>query len=452
MSKINFANLKKTIYYLKRNGLRDTYLAALERLQRNYQDGYTYVEISKEEYVEQEKRSWEQNFKFSILVPTYQTNETYLREMIDSVLQQSYSNLELILADASKDSSVKDVVSTYQDERIVFVPLSENAGISQNTNAALEHATGDYIGLLDHDDVLTLDAIYEVALKIEEANARGNKLKLIYSDEDKCDETGKEYYEPHIKEEFNLDLILTNNYICHFTVMEAAFMKALRFRKEYDGAQDYDLVLRGIAKILAGDTNFQAVMQKEIAHVSKVLYHWRCHRGSTAANPQSKTYAYEAGKRAVESFVKTMGWQASVKSLKHLGFYQVDYQTDIFETRKDIGAVGGRLLDKRNRITGGIYLEDGTCPYQGIRDGYTGYMHKAVLQQDAYAVDIRSMDLREELWPAFEEIVGLSYKGFSENKMAAETNYIDLSLKLTKMIQVYGYNIVWMPATKTKKV
>lgn len=152
---------------------------------------------------------------FSILVPTYRTPENYLREMIDSVLAQTYGSFELILADASGDESVKQVVDTYEDKRIRYIRLAENKGISGNTNEALKHATGLYTGLLDHDDLLTPDALYENAMAIAEARSRGIRPQLLYSDEDKCDENGENYFCPHKKEEFNLDLILSNNYICH---------------------------------------------------------------------------------------------------------------------------------------------------------------------------------------------------------------------------------------------
>jgi len=175
MSKISIANLKKTIYYLKRNGLRDTYLAALERF-REKGSGVcaTYKELTEEEKQRQRLTAWQRRPLFSILVPTYKTPSVYLRAMIDSVLDQTYENLELILADASGDDSVKGVVDTYEDERIVYIALEQNGGISENTNAALERARGEYVGLLDHDDLLTSDALYEMARQIETAHQEGS--------------------------------------------------------------------------------------------------------------------------------------------------------------------------------------------------------------------------------------------------------------------------------------
>lgn len=448
MSKLNYENLKKAIYYMQRNGLRDAYLAALERLKKNPFDTYTYNPLAAQELERQRTTEWKHNIKFSILVPAYQTKEAYLRAMIDSVLQQTYVNLELIIADASKDESVKRIAATYTDSRMIYLPLEDNAGISENTNAALAIATGEYIGLLDHDDILTEDALYEVALKIQEASVKGEQLKILYSDEDKCDENGEKYYEPHIKQEFNLDLILTNNYICHFMVMEAKLMKELRFCKEYDGAQDYDLALRGIAQTIKENEQEDILdidLKSAVAHIPKVLYHWRCHRGSTAANPKSKLYAYEAGKRSIENFMKIMEWKAQVEALKHVGFYKVNYVPDILTVRNDIGAVGGKLINKRNKITGGIYNQDGVCPLAGMNKAYSGYMHRASLQQDVYAMDIRLVKLRKELWDTFEEIVGIPYAEFDCKELPKDTDYIKLSLELSKKIQEKNYRILWNP-------
>lgn len=214
---------------------------------------------------------------------------------------QSYPHWELILADATEDRSVEETLMQQgflkeqptdgetepvaADPRIRYVHLKENAGIAANTNQALPYAKGEYIGLLDHDDVLTPDALYEMADAVTQAYDRGVKAAFIYSDEDKCDGEETRYYDPNHKENFNYDLILSNNYICHFLVMDAELMKRLQFRPECDGAQDYDLVLRAVAEVLATDGQ---AGEKSILHIPKVLYHWRCHEASTAANPHSK--------------------------------------------------------------------------------------------------------------------------------------------------------------------
>ncbi|MBQ7359896.1 MAG: glycosyltransferase [Lachnospiraceae bacterium] len=437
MSRINGANLKKTYYYLKRNGLRDTYLAALERLQEKpvIQSDKPLAEA---DIQMQREKTWEYEPKFSILVPTFKTKEVYLREMVDSVLNQTYSNLELIIADASGDDSVSKVINEYEDSRIVFVSLQSNLGISGNTNAALTKATGDYIGLLDHDDVLTLDALFQVATLLETAHETGEKLHLIYSDEDKCDENTQNFYEIHRKTEFNLDLILSNNYICHFLVLSKEIMEGIFFRPEYDGAQDYDLVLQCVHKLMG-----LGAAEDFIAHIPRVLYHWRCHQQSTAVNPRSKMYAYEAGQKAVQNFLKELAWPGRVEALKHLGFYRVDYAEECF-ARPDLGAVGMPLW-KNNKITGGIYTKEGICPYKGLKRGFSGYMHRASLQQNAYAVDVRKMKVREELLPLYEEVVGIAY---GTPLSLGEDEYIEISLKLCEAIRQKGYRILWDPRGK----
>ena len=445
MSRISVANLKKTVYYLKRNGLRDTYLAALERLQENEMAGWHFEPISDLEARAQREKDWADGFhcKFSVVVPTYKTPASYLQAMIDSVLAQTYTDWELVLADASGDASVKTEVEKYRDERIVYLPLETNAGISDNTNQGLKAATGDYIGLLDHDDVLTSNALFEIAVEIEKAYLEKRRVDILYSDEDKCDETGTVFYEPHIKKEFNLDLIMSNNYICHFLVMKSSLMKKVGFRKAFDGAQDFDLVLQSVAELKEETENWK----NSIVHIPKVLYHWRCHSGSTAVNPQSKMYAYESGGRAIESFLKRMGWNAVAEPLKHLGFYRVKYEPDVFAVRPEVAAVGGPVYWK-NKITGAIYNEDGSSLYLNMRRGYSGYMHRVSLQQEAYAVDVRNMQVRRELEPIFEEVTGVSCKELRNGKKkmcGEEKDWKALSLAFAKGVREEGYIILWDP-------
>ena len=230
MGKLNMANLKKTVYYLRRNGLKNTWYAARERMEEQKELPYTFVPVSKQEEQRQRREAEGMSVTFSIAVPTYHTGEPLLRDMIASVINQTYPRWELILADASSDDSVEAVVRTYTDSRIKYVRLKENAGISLNTNQALGHATGEYVGLLDHDDVLTIDALYEMAAAIEERKQAGKEAMLLYSDEDKCNGDRTLYFEPHKKEDFNLDLLLSNNYICHFMVLKSSLIKKINLQ------------------------------------------------------------------------------------------------------------------------------------------------------------------------------------------------------------------------------
>lgn len=446
MGRLNRANVKKALYYLKRNGLRSTWYAARERMEDGAAESYTYEELPAGILESQRKRQWKHRPLFSIVVPLYRTPEVYLKEMIQSVLDQTYSRLELVLADATEDDTVEKVARTFADERVRYLRLLSNDGIAENTNRGIEAAAGDYIGLLDHDDLLTPDALYEAADRIEEAWARGEKLLLLYSDEDKCSQDLASYYEPHFKEDFNLDLLLGNNYICHFTIADAQLMRSTGFRREYDGAQDFDLVLRMAAAVLP-DTS-------RIVHIPKVLYHWRCHTGSTAQNPQSKRYAYEAGKRAVQDFADRMGWNAEAQEMKHMGFYRLSYHPDILSVRREVGAVGGRLLARGRKgrvMAGGIYQSGGRMLYQGLRDGYSGYMHRGALVQDAYAVDIRLIRVRPECRKLFEEATGFPYRTmpgtdcFDPSGLPEGTDYVEKSCAFGQALGEAGYLSVWDP-------
>ena len=369
MGALNSMNIKKTINFFKRNGIRKTFYTVLERYTQK--EAYAYVKPEKNALDEQREYRFEVKDKFSILVPTYETKETYLREMIDSVLNQTYSELELIIADASKSDCVETVIKTYTDKRIVYKRLAENQGISANTNEALKLAAGEYIGLLDHDDLLTEDALFEMAKAIEKGKKSGIEIKMLYSDEDKCDGEGKNFFEPHRKPHLNLDLLLSNNYICHFLVMKKELMTELMFDKEYDGAQDFDFVLRATSYV-----NKEAKQGKNVSvcHVNKVLYHWRCHEQSTASNPESKRYAYEAGKRALQDFCRENGIPALVEHSKHLGYYKLNMEANLWKVSEDIGAFCGKVINK-NTVTGGPVV-DGREILTGLKKAYSGYMNQ----------------------------------------------------------------------------
>ena len=437
---MGLGNVKKTYYYLQRNGLKNTWYAVRERLEEAKKIPYSYAPISEALVEKQKKEAEGYTTTFSIAVPTYRTKEIFLRELIDSLLEQTYPKWELILADSGGDDSVKNVALQYGDKRIRYIALEKNEGIAQNTNYAIEAATGDYVGLLDHDDVLTKDALYEMVKVIEERKKTGIEVGLLYSDEDKCDGEGKNYFEPHIKEEFNLQLLLCNNYFCHFCVYERKLIQKLLLRKEFDGAQDYDLVLRTVSE-LKGD-------KERILHVPYVLYHWRCHEASTAQNPMSKQYAYEAGKRAVQDYFNRTGIKAAATHLKHLGFYGRDYGTDIFQTEKTIGACGGKIYQK-GKVVGGRMDLEGRVYYEDLPKGFSGEMHRAVLWQDAEALDLRCIRVREECIPIFEETVGISYQEknglFDSSLLDNDSDIKALSLAFGRALKERGYSLVMSP-------
>lgn len=446
MRQINVSNLKKTAYFLRRNGIKNTCYEIRERLEARRQPPYVWEPPASEKLAAE--RRWAEksgvSLRFSILVPAYRTPEKYLRELADSLLAQSYPRWELILADASEDDSVRRGMEGYRDARFRYVRLERNQGISENSNRALELATGEYVGLLDHDDVLAPDALYEMAVRIE---AAGRELRLLYSDEDKCDGGTRMFYEPNRKEDFNFDLLLCNNYICHFMVMKRELIQRLGFRKEFDGAQDYDLALRAAEELVGSSP---AAERGAILHIPKVLYHWRCHRGSTAENPWSKEYAYEAGRRAVQSLADRRGWKAEAAHMAHPGFYRLDYSGSPLKIREDLGAVGGRLLS-RGKIVGGRMTAEGTVLYEGLRAGYSGYLHRAALQQDAEALDVRNMEVRESLRGLFEKIAGVPYavlpgtEKFDAAALPADADPVGISLRLSRALREQGYRLLYLP-------
>ncbi len=246
----------------------------------------------------------------SIVIPLYNTPLKYLKELIASLQNQTYQNLEICLSDGSTEDTAERFIekAAAKDSRIIYKRLEKNLGISGNTNAALDMAKGDYIMLADHDDLVTPDALFEIVSLINET---GGKAQMIYTDEDKIDMEGKMLFEPNFKSDFNPDLLRCVNYMCHITVISRELLeKTGGFDPEYDGAQDHDLFLRCIENT------------DEVYHIPKILYHWRCHPSSTAEDPDSKRYAFDAGKKAVKEHFKRTGIEAEVENTIYAGIYR----------------------------------------------------------------------------------------------------------------------------------
>lgn len=317
------AKIKKAVSFFKRNGIKATLVRVMERLFQGRNATYEHwrkkYAVTAQE-LEQQKALQSQfqiRPKFSIAVALYQTEEVFLRELLDSVQNQTYDNWELCLADGSEDNGQKlmPIIEEYQkkDSRICYRVLEKNFGISQNTNEAMKMASGDFVAFADHDDTLSLDALFEFAKAINEEPS----VEVLYSDEDKLDSAGKKYCDPHFKPDFDLDFLLTNNYICHFLAVKRELLnKTGEFRSEYDGSQDYDFILRCCENA------------ERICHVPKILYHWRFHFDSTAGNPQSKLYAFEAGRRALEAHYERLKIPAKVEHAQFYGLYRTRYQWD----------------------------------------------------------------------------------------------------------------------------
>lgn len=315
-----YVNVLRVYNNTKTLGLHNTCVKIKKHLQvatpfshKDYNKWARKKLLTAKQVEQQKKEEFAYNPKFSILVPLYESDEKFLKELIESVQAQTYSNWELCFSDGSKDSSRLEVwMQAYlkSDSRIKFIARRRGPlGISENTNQAYELATGDYIVLGDHDDLFTVDALYECVKTLNE-----KKVQVIYTDEDKIDETGKTYFAPNFKPDFNIDLLRCNNYICHMFVAEKELVEKVGlFDPAFNGAQDYDFI-------------FRCVEQADgIHHIPRVLYHWRAHTVSTAEIPESKIYAFEAGKRAIAAHLKRVGLDGVVEDGDNLGFYRVSY-------------------------------------------------------------------------------------------------------------------------------
>lgn len=527
-------NIKKGILYLRHFGIQGFAVKLTERLDEgdvDYQEWLKERDLTEEERKRQRERNWDQPITISLAVPLYRTPEEYLRQMIESVLAQTYPHWELCIADGSQDGGeCQRVVEEYagKDGRIRYQMLEKNLGISGNTNAAMQMAKGEFLALFDHDDLLAENALYEVALAVE----RQPEADVIYTDEDKVTSDLKEYFQPHFKPDFAPDLLCSNNYICHLLTVRTQLAKQVGgMRPEFDGAQDHDFIFRCTEQA------------RRVVHIPKILYHWRIHKGSTADNPMGKQYAVQAGKRAVEAHLKRKGLSGTVEPLKDLGFYRVTYQVQgsplisIVIPNKDEKEMLERCLDsirtlstyenyeilivENNSVTEEIrdyykslekqtnirviewdrpfnysainnfgisqargdyiiclnnditvispdwmqkllancqrpqvgvtgarlYFPDNTIQHAGIALGIggvagslfvgmdrrrTGYMHKAVIQQNLSAVTAACMMFRKEIW----EKAG----GFTE-ELAVAFNDVDLCLKIREL----GYLVVYNP-------
>ena len=275
--------------------------------------------IYSEEILEKQRgASFVNSVKFSILTPLYNTPEIYLLDMLNSLKSQTYLNWELCLADASDDehSYVQEICKKYcsEDSRFIYKKLVENKGISGNTNECFKLATGDYIGLLDHDDILHSSVLYEIAKVINEENA-----DFIFTDEVKFEGDIHNITDVkafNFKPGFNVDDLRSHNFICHFTCYKKSLADSepVIYRDEYNGSQDHDMVLRLTEKA------------KKIVHISKPLYYWRLHQQSVSMDLNSKPYVVDAAIRAVSSQLERMNEDGKVQSsLPFLTIYKVEY-------------------------------------------------------------------------------------------------------------------------------
>lgn len=278
----------------------------------NYQKWIEKYEPKYDELEKQRETTFEYMPKISIVVPMYNTPEKYFKELLESITEQTYENWELCLADGSPEKAeyLEDLIQPL-GEKIKYKLLSENKGISGNSNEALKLATGDFIALLDHDDIIPKFALYEIVKTINE----NPDVDFIYTDEDKILEENEKRISPHFKQDYAIDTLRSYNYICHFSIFKKELMDKLGgFNSEFDGSQDYDLILRATEQA------------KHIVHIPKILYNWRISSTSVASGAAAKPYAYEAAKRAILASIERHGIQgAKVEDSRIIGLYKVTY-------------------------------------------------------------------------------------------------------------------------------
>lgn len=308
-------NVKRVIKYLFNYGVVSLTHRLLEEFSSNYRYRRWILQNEIKEEINKKKIAFDFMPKLSIIVPTFNTPVNYLKEMIESVLNQSYTNWELCIADGSicRDNIHRIIDSYSKESRIKVKYLEQNFGIAGNSNEALKLSTGSYIAFLDHDDIIPLNALAEV---VETIN-KNPGADFIYSDEDKISENGKIRFGPHFKPDWSPDTFRSHNYICHLSIIKKELLDRVGyFRAGFDGSQDYDLYLRATENA------------NNIVHIPKILYHWRTLKGSTSAVPEAKLYAYESAKKALKDHLERTGINATVTDGVTIGSYKINYEFD----------------------------------------------------------------------------------------------------------------------------
>ncbi|MCR4797870.1 MAG: glycosyltransferase [Lachnospiraceae bacterium] len=312
--------------YLMKNGIRMTLHRLLSEGDSAKGSDEAYLQWLKdhtptpEELNRQSEEVFSYRPKISLVIPVYRTPESYLREMLDSILSQSYQNMEICLAVASDEDCsdgqtirIREILDEYKKKlpQLKHQILDCNYGIGENTNRAIGMATGDVVAFMDHDDVLSPDAFYEVV----RAFNKTEEIDIVYTDQDKVDEESRSYFDPFFKPDYDPVMLCGLNYMSHFFAVKRSLLSELSYwnSPEFDGAQDYDLIFRLTERA------------KGIAHVPRPVYHWRAHSASTAESPYAKRYAYDAGKRAIAAHYRRLHIPAEVDFGPEPGTYVTEF-------------------------------------------------------------------------------------------------------------------------------
>ena len=424
----------KTKSYLKRYGALNLIRKVTEKASRGFDisEEFACENLTDEELLKQRNYKFLHNPVISIVMPVYNPDDRYFKQTLNSIKNQTYENWQLCIGDAGNNKKNKILEEIFgNDDRVKYLDIPVNYGISGNSNKALELATGGYIGLMDHDDILTSDALFMIVSKLNEG------YDIVYTDEDKTDENLSRYFSAYRKPDFNLNLFLSNNYMCHFTVISKKIIEeAGNFRSEYDGAQDYDLFLRCIEKT------------DRIGHVNKVLYHWRTVGGSTSGNPFNKEYAFDAGKRALQDYILRNNIKGvKVAQMEDPGYYRIrcgrkgklslsmvvdgaitnegsDYYLVLDENMKISSSDIDKMLKRayftgadivvpkiirngRYEYNGRAYTGNGYTPsLKGKRAWYKGQSNLGILNMDVNIVPVKGILIRKKLYDKY-----MNYKG-----------------------------------------
>ena len=353
---------------------------------------------------------------FTVILAVSNPRPDRFEETMISVLSQTWAGLELIVADTGMSPAAANVIADYEDDRIRHFRMKGMTSLSEAVNGAALHAAGDYIVFLEYGDLLTQNALFEAAISIMTTNA-----EILYSDEDCCDVNAARFSSPNRKPDFNKDYLFACNYITHMLVIRRELFLAMRFRSRFDDARDYDLILRA--------------PKSGICHIPRVLYHVR-------RLPDKKNNS-AAAKAALEDYFNVRGIRARVRGIRGGAFFDIDYTPDIFTVRKEIGVIGGKVLDRRHRIIGGMMDENGQVAFEGLDELDLGPQRAAGTVRNADAVDARCMRVRPELYGLYQEVFGFSYSSPMPRRLYSIR---EKSLTFCERARARGYLILWDPS------
>lgn len=451
---------KRIMDYGRKNGIKALALKLGERVRYKLEaQRYVSANTPDSDTLDlQRLEKYDRKVTISICVPVYNTDKKMLEQMLLSVLDQTYTDWELCIADGSSQSYayVESMVRGLNDSRVVYKRLSHNMGISVNSNEACALAAGEYIALLDHDDVLSPDALYEVRRAIDEG------ADFIYSDEASFSSSVENPDIIHFKPDFSIFNLRGNNYICHLSVFKKSLFDAVGgFRAGYEGSQDHDLILRLCEKA------------EKIYHIPKVLYNWRVHKGSVASDIEVKPYCLTSGIMAVEDHLNRTGISGSVtNAVENASVYRVKYtclvkpaiinnienikgvtNEYIIVAKPDlrlwagsvnelcqilqlsgVGIVGGMIV-RNGRIEHASLMqgEDGLySPYSGMNAVSEGYMKRLKYAQGADALPYQFFGIRRSV---------LEKMGYFEENLREDDKVTDMCRRMKEL----GYEVVFNP-------